>query len=381
MAEFHPFSHLQFVCTLIDDHPMLVDISGGRVRKTPLKTAPKRQLLDKNGNEKASKADAKLATNVAVFSRSGKHIITGTSNGWVNVIDTASSEIIYSTRPLNSAIWSLRLSNSGRDMVLNSSDSVIRTIHLPDLDIAELDTDKFSMEVEHKFQDLVNKTSWNHVTFSSSGDYVAATKSMASDIYVWERSLGSLVKILEGPKEELKVVEWHPSRPFVAACGMETGRIYLWSIIAPQKWSALAPDFVEVEENVEYIEKEDEFDIHPLEEIHRRRLDLEDDEEIDVITIPFSERGGIDSLGGETFRMPVLLDIDVSDSEDEIIAVGPGTLRRRSPGEGRQWMNGVQSDDEGTASGFNENGSNAGVGVKRSGSKANKPNGKIKKRK
>lgn len=39
------------------------------------------------------------------------------------------------------------------------------------------------------------------------------------------------------------------------------------------------------------------------------------------------------------FRMPVLLDIEASDSEDEVVAVGAGQFRRRSPGAGREWMN------------------------------------------
>lgn len=32
---------------------------------------------------------------------------------------------------------------------------------------------------------------------------VASTVKAAHDIYVWERAMGSLIKILEGPKEEL----------------------------------------------------------------------------------------------------------------------------------------------------------------------------------
>jgi COMPASS component SWD1 len=40
--------------------------------------------------------------------------------------------------------------------------------------------------------------------------------------------------------------------------------------------------------------------------------------------------------------MPVLLDIEPSDSEDEVVAIGAGQFRRRSPGAGREWMN----DDE-----------------------------------
>lgn len=93
---------------------------------------------------------------------------------------------------------------------------------------------------------------------------------------------------------------------------------------------------------MEYIEHEDEFDIHPIEEIHKRRLDLED-EAVDVLTIE-PVKGEFEV---ETFRMPVLLDIGDSESEDEIIAIGPGTMRRKSPGESREWMHGVESGESG----------------------------------
>ena len=92
-------------------------------------------------------------------------------------------------------------------MVCNASDRVIRTIHVPDLSKIDLNIDDINVEVEHKFQDVVNRLSWNHVAFSSTGEYVCATTYMNHDIYVWERGHGSLVKILEGPKEELGVVE------------------------------------------------------------------------------------------------------------------------------------------------------------------------------
>jgi COMPASS component SWD1 len=97
-----------------------------------------------------------------------------------------------------------------------------------------------------------------------------------------------------------------------------------------------------VEENVEYIEHEDEFDIHPIEEIHKRRLDLED-EQVDVLAIEPAKS----EHDEEAFSMPVLLDIVDSESEEDIVAVGPGTMRRRSPGEGREWMSGTHSGDSG----------------------------------
>lgn len=218
---------------------------------------------------------------------------------------------------------------------------------MPDLSQLGIDLEpaNIKIQVEHKFQDVVNRLSWNHVAFSSTGEFVTASTFMNPDIYVWERSHGSLVKILEGPREELGVVEWHPTRPLVVACGLESGCIYTWSIVTPQKWSALAPDFGEVEENVEYIEREDEFDVHPAEEIHQRRLDQED-EVPDVLTIEQPMRSAIDDEqdDADAFRMPVLLDISDSESGEDIVAVGPGTMRKRSPGAGREWMNGGDGD-------------------------------------
>ncbi|KAI9792624.1 MAG: chromatin binding protein [Candelina submexicana] len=344
---------------------MLVDLSSTIPVKHTLPSTPKR-ATGEDISEKQAAQDAKQTTCVTVFTASGGHILAGTSKGWLNIIETASRQTIYSTRLcVNAVVIFLRLTASGRDMVVNCSDRIIRTIILPDLSLATLDPASINIEIEHKFQDVVNRLSWNHVAFSSNGEYVTASTFMNHDIYVWERAHGSLVKILEGPKEELGVVEWHPHRPLVAACGLETGRVYLWSIITPQRWSALAPDFAEVEENVEYLEREDEFDIHPKEEIHKRRLDQED-EYVDVLTIE-PLKGEFEE---EAFGMPILLDIDNSESEEEIVAVGPGTMRRKSPGEGREWLNGVESAGSGEERGISKR--SATNGVSRSQTKSRK---------
>jgi COMPASS component SWD1 len=245
-------------------------------------------------------------------------------------------------RLCNGVVILLHLARNGRDLLVNSSDRVIRTVLMPDLSQLgiNLEPSSIKLQVEHKFQDVVNRLSWNHVTFSSTGEFVTATTFMNPDIYVWERSHGSLVKILEGPREELGVVEWHPSRPMVVACGLETGCIYTWSIVSPQKWSALAPDFGEVEENVEYMEAEDEFDVHPAEQVHQRRLDQED-EEPDAVTLELV-KGDVDADGVEPFCLPVLLNVEDSDSGEDVVAVGPGTMRRRTPGAAKEGVNGEE---------------------------------------
>lgn len=303
-----------------------------------LPSVPKRTNSDGNAalKEKQAKEDAKEKTTSAIWNSTGDHIIAGTSKGKVNIIDTKTLEIIYSEKISSGIITTLRITGSGRDLLVNSQDRIIRTFRIPNLSVEDLDLDTIQLPLEHKFQDVVNKLSWNHVTFSATGEYVAASTYNNHELYVWERNHGSLVCMLKDPKEEQGVIEWHPSRALLAACGLETGRIYIWSVVSPQKWSALAPDFAEVEENVEYIEKEDEFDIYAQEEIHRRRLDAED-EDVDVLTLdPTKFDDDMDS-----FRMPILFNLGESDSEDEFVAVSTGTMRRRSPGEGQSDIDGA----------------------------------------
>ncbi|KAF4550707.1 Set1 complex component swd1-like protein [Elsinoe fawcettii] len=338
MAEMHPHNHLQFVCVPLESQPTLVDCTDPvKPKITPLSSTPKRSAYEDELTEKDKEKESKHYTSNAIYHPSGQFLITGTIKGWVNLISLATNEIIYSMRAAIKPIIQFRISLSGTTLLINSADAVIRTVRLPDFTSPSFSPDTLRLEVQHKLQDVVQHLSWNSVAPSPGADYVIASTYMNFTMYIWEMVHGSLVKILEGPKEELGFVEWHPSRPIVAACGVESGRIYVWSVNTPQRWSALAPDFAEVEENVEYMESEGEFDILEKGEIEKRREGGEG-EDVDVLTIEVKEGEGKAGEGfgdgeKEVFRMPVLLDIDASDSEDEMVAIGAGQWRRKSAGD------------------------------------------------
>jgi COMPASS component SWD1 len=333
-----------FICALFEDTPFLVDITNPKPVKRVL---PSKPLLD----DSLSSTDGSHTTCAAIWSLHGNHILTGTNRGYINIIETETRTIIHSTKIGSGLITLLRLSSNGRSLLVNSTDRIIRVIQLPDLtqirpsnamptDDEEIDpstlAENIGLSVEHKFQDLVNRLRWNHTTFShsssnSSSDYVTASTYMKKDIYIWELSTNSLLRILENSVEPASI-EWHPSRPLIAATGVETGSIQIWGIEPQQKWSALAPDFAEVEENVEYIEREDEFDEFPEEERTKRRLDRED-EEVDIFTIEPTKEDEEPS-----FVLPVIIGVDQeTDDDDELVPMGVGTMRKKEANEGREW--------------------------------------------
>eukprot|EP00958_Prasinococcus_capsulatus_P002789 scaffold238_cov532-Prasinococcus_capsulatus_cf.AAC.3 len=140
------------------------------------------------------------------------------------------------------------------------------------------------MPVLAEFQNVVDRMQWRSACFNGNGDYIVGAAALRSEhnIYLWDRLNKRLVKTLEGPKEGLVDVAWHPTRTMMVSVSTE-GKIYIWGKTYTENWSAFAPDFKELEENEEYIEREDEFDINEEEVGDCKKHVASDNIEIDIM--------------------------------------------------------------------------------------------------
>lgn len=127
----------------------------------------------------------------------------------------------------------------------------------------------------------IYRTTWKKCCFSGDGEYICAGSARQHALYIWEKSIGNLVKILHGTKGELLLdVVWHPVRPIVAS--ISSGLVSIWAQNQVENWSAFAPDFKELDENVEYEERESEFDIFDEDKSIDSNAELQNDEEMEV---------------------------------------------------------------------------------------------------
>eukprot|EP01100_Stratorugosa_tubuloviscum_P011202 TRINITY_DN4969_c0_g1_i1.p1 TRINITY_DN4969_c0_g1~~TRINITY_DN4969_c0_g1_i1.p1 ORF type:complete len:182 (+),score=94.85 TRINITY_DN4969_c0_g1_i1:798-1343(+) len=141
---------------------------------------------------------------------------------------------------------------------------------------------------QREFLDVIDRMQWKQGCFSANAEYViGGSVEDEHKIYIWNRSSGQLEKLLEGPKEGIMDLVWHPLKPIIVSCST-SGVVYVWGTNYCENWSAFAPDFKELEANEEYYEREDEFDIIEDDEIENKvnNTNMEgDDEEIDILTI------------------------------------------------------------------------------------------------
>ncbi|KAH9409645.1 PREDICTED: retinoblastoma-binding protein 5 homolog [Rhagoletis zephyria] len=257
---------------------------------------------------------------VSCFDRRGEYIYSGNSKGRIQVMKvkpgTIEVLVLTSFRVSNTAIKQIEFAPKKKNLFLvNSADRIIRVYDTNQIlaavqanaanasNVSQNRSRKVQSnsgstvdlripdpEPCQKLQDLINRTTWRKCVFSGSpeSDYICAGSSRSNSIYIWELTsgTGTLMKLLRGSRGEIiNDVVWHPIRAFVAS--IASGYVSLWSAAQVENWSAFAPDFQELEENVEYEERESEFDDED-EDKEPKKVDpdakMVDDVCVDVVT-------------------------------------------------------------------------------------------------
>ncbi|KAF5361589.1 hypothetical protein D9757_011556 [Collybiopsis confluens] len=303
-ASFHP-RNSQIVLTLLNTGEVwLVDLRKEHRSRVELYEPDNEE--DPNPNEQSSR---RYAITAARFDPSGRYIFAGTSGGYILVFNTRTKTMIARHRIAGGcgSIKGLDFAKNGRRLVTNSSDRTLRQFILPTYPTSissengGQDSNFVDQELDpsHRFNDPINKTAWHAVSYSPDGEWLAggAADPANHKIYIWDISNdGQFASTLDGGREPLAHLH---VMLFKTCCPVSTQlawNILIWHSPNPERWGAFAGGFEEVDENVEYEEREDEFDIEDEAEILRRKKEAEQDD-VDIDTIE-GAGGGAGVTGG-----------------------------------------------------------------------------------
>lgn len=274
-VQFHPRNENILLVVPMKHAPVVVNVATGTHSIVPIGGGAGGGEGG-NGNGGDNNTDSWVAS----YDSRGKHIFVGNAKGRVTVLSSGAGsskakakdaaadqqqdmKIVASFRVTQqvsstTAIKSIEFARRGKSFLVNTADRVIRVYRTSQvLSLKDGDRDP---EPDQKLQDLVNKTMWKKCCFSGDGEYVCAGSARQHALYIWEKATGTLMKILHGTKGEILLdVVWHPVRPIVAS--ISQGVVTVWAQQQVENWSAFAPDFKELDENVDYEERESEFDL------------------------------------------------------------------------------------------------------------------------
>uniref|UniRef100_A0A8C5D8A2 Retinoblastoma binding protein 5 n=1 Tax=Gouania willdenowi TaxID=441366 RepID=A0A8C5D8A2_GOUWI len=233
-------------------HPRDMD----KVLVCPMKSAPVLLTLSDSKHVVLPVDDDSDLNVVAAFDRRGEYTYTGNAKGKILVLKTNTQELVASFRVTTgtsntTAIKSIEFARKGSCFLINTADRIIRVYDGREILTCGRDGEPEPMQ---KLQDLVNRTPWKRCCFSGDGEYIVAGSARQHALYIWEK---------------------------MASCsGVFINNIH-------ENWSAFAPDFKELDENVEYEERESEFDIEDEDksEPEQTGADAAEDEEVDVTSV------------------------------------------------------------------------------------------------
>uniref|UniRef100_A0A7N0RCH2 Uncharacterized protein n=1 Tax=Kalanchoe fedtschenkoi TaxID=63787 RepID=A0A7N0RCH2_KALFE len=330
-------SSVQCLVCPLSSVPIIVDLADGTTKAVPASISDLASESISLSNGKPADTIPSHIPLAASFNKHGGLICVGNLKGEVLIVDKRSLEILAAIDVSGvSAIKNIVFSRNGKYMLINSNDRIIRVYEnlLPskgavkvlenlNSEVNELErVEKLkavglkSVALTGEFQDSITRVHWKSPCFSGDGEWVVAGSGNKGEhkMYIWDRA-GHLVKILEGPKEALVDLAWHPVHPIVASVSL-IGLVYIWAKEYTENWSAFAPDFKELEENEEYIEREDEFDVMPETE-KVKEITIDEDIEVDIMTMDKdSTFSGSDCSQEELCFLPAMPSPDVVEPQE-----------------------------------------------------------------
>ena len=239
---------------------------------------------------KAGKGNATKFT-CAAWSHTGDKIVASTKAGDLLAFDVvdfmlllgSTAKCVPEVKPIfrltmGAMAWHLMVSRNGKYLLLNCADGALRLFPTEDLFANKLEDLKPKI-----FQDVVSKEPFVCCDFSGDAEYLVGGcngQNEKYELYLWNTSTGALMDRLTGAQVQLYSVAWHPTRSFLAVATSD-GLVDIWG--PRMDWTAFAPDFQALPMNVEYVEREDEFDL--VEEYEDDVEETEIEEIVDVVTV------------------------------------------------------------------------------------------------
>jgi len=269
--------------------PVLINVVSGEMRSIQASHTAESTAAGTTARKQGSEVQRNYS---ACFTNDGTRVYVGNGKGLVSLWLVKTIEQCGSFQlPSATAVRNIQVTRDG-SYVLVSETGKIRVY------------DAQQSTLYREFMDQVNRTQWRKCMFSAdiTGNYVVGATAEKGEhaIHIWNRENGQLILKLDGPKESIWDLAWHPSRTILASCG-QSGKVLIWAKHYAENYSAFAPNFKELEENEEYLEREDEFDLVDEQTAVKKKLEEEEAVEVDITSID-------DEMGSSSCPLPQIED-------------------------------------------------------------------------